>query len=51
MYREAMADLIAWKNSKNRLPLIIRGARQVGKNLVNERIWANAVSQICLYQF
>ena len=31
MYREAMADLIAWKNSKNRLPLIIRGARQVGK--------------------
>ena len=31
MYREKIEDLITWKNSKNKQPLIIRGARQVGK--------------------
>jgi len=31
MVRTAMADLYEWKNSKNRKPLIIKGARQVGK--------------------
>ena len=31
MYREKMEDLKKWKQSKNRKPLIIRGARQVGK--------------------
>ncbi|MCK5838566.1 MAG: ATP-binding protein [Bacteroidales bacterium] len=31
MKREKLNDLIAWKNSSSRKPLIIRGARQVGK--------------------
>ncbi len=31
MQRKAMEGLTKWKNSKNRKPLIIRGARQVGK--------------------
>lgn len=31
MYRRKIENLIEWKNSKNRKPLIIRGARQVGK--------------------
>ncbi len=31
MYRYAINDLIAWKNSPNHMPLIIKGARQVGK--------------------
>ena len=31
MYREKIKELVAWKNSSNRKPLIIRGARQVGK--------------------
>ena len=31
MRRRKMADLISWKNSLTRKPLIIRGARQVGK--------------------
>ena len=31
MYRNKIKELIQWKNSKNRKPLIIRGARQVGK--------------------
>lgn len=31
MYRNKMQELIKWKESLNRKPLIIRGARQVGK--------------------
>ncbi|MEN6314219.1 MAG: ATP-binding protein [Clostridiaceae bacterium] len=31
MYRSAMKDLLAWKESPDRKPLIIKGARQVGK--------------------
>lgn len=31
MIRKAMRDLIEWKNTRDRKPLIIRGARQVGK--------------------
>lgn len=31
MERKAMEDLIKWKNSKNRKPLLLYGARQVGK--------------------
>jgi len=31
MERFAMKDLIAWKNSPRRRPLLVQGARQVGK--------------------
>jgi hypothetical protein len=31
MYRDAMNELHKWKSKKNKKPLIIRGARQVGK--------------------
>ena len=37
MKRTLMDGLIAWKSKKNRLPLILKGARQVGKTwLLNE---------------
>lgn len=37
MYRSLMEDLIAWKNSIERKPLILKGARQTGKTwLMNE---------------
>ena len=37
MQRFLMNDLIRWKDKKNRLPLILKGARQVGKTwLLNE---------------
>lgn len=37
MYRTALTDLEKWKNQKNRKPLVLRGARQVGKTwLVRE---------------
>lgn len=31
MYRQAIEQLIKWKNEPNHKPLIIEGARQVGK--------------------
>jgi predicted AAA+ superfamily ATPase len=37
MEREAFGHLLVWKKSKNRKPLVLRGARQVGKTtLVNQ---------------
>jgi predicted AAA+ superfamily ATPase len=40
MERLAQQNLIEWKNSKNRKPLIVRGARQVGKTWLIENILA-----------
>lgn len=34
MKRFIMKDLLKWKNSKNRKPLILKGARQVGKTYI-----------------
>ena len=34
MKREIIKDLEKWKNSKNRKPLIVHGARQVGKTYI-----------------
>ena len=34
MKREIISDLIKWKDSKNRKPLIVHGARQVGKTFI-----------------
>ena len=34
MERKAMDDLVAWKSSKNRKPLLLYGARQVGKTFL-----------------
>ncbi|RAI16097.1 MAG: ATPase [Candidatus Melainabacteria bacterium] len=34
MYRYVIKDLVAWKNSPNHMPLIVRGARQVGKTWI-----------------
>ena len=31
MFRKSLNDLKAWKSSKNRKPLVIKGARQIGK--------------------
>ena len=31
MWRRAYNDLIAWKDSENRMPLLMRGVRQSGK--------------------
>lgn len=42
MYRNAMADLYKWKEKKNKKPLIIRGARQVGKTWLMKKFGETA---------
>ena len=34
MKRKILSKLIEWKNKKNRKPLIVNGARQVGKTYI-----------------
>ena len=36
MERKLYQELLNWKNQTSRLPLIIRGARQVGKSFLIE---------------
>ena len=47
MKRKIETDLMEWKNNKNRKPLIINGARQVGKTYIirefGERFYKNVV--------
>ena len=38
MEREIIKKLIEWKNSKKRKPLIVQGARQVGKTYIVKKI-------------
>ena len=39
MYRYKLEDLKKWKSSKTRKPLILKGARQVRKNIYIKAIW------------
>ena len=39
MYRNQIEKLIKWKDNKNKKPLIIRGARQVGKTWLMKEFW------------
>jgi len=48
MYRAAIEDLYRWKAKKNRKPLIVRGARQVGKTWLIKEFGA-AAYQSCVY--
>lgn len=48
MYRQAINRLILWKESKNRMPLIIRGARQVGKTWLMKEFGKNYYEK-CAY--
>jgi predicted AAA+ superfamily ATPase len=46
-----MQDLISWKNKKNRKPLIIRGARQVGKTWLMKEFGKNEYEQTVYINF
>ena len=48
MYRAAIEELHAWKARDNRKPLIIRGARQVGKTWLMKEFGKKAYEQ-CVY--
>ena len=48
MKREKFADLIRWKESPYRMPLLVRGARQVGKTWLLQEFGRVAYKQ-CIY--
>jgi uncharacterized protein len=52
MYREKLKDLLVWKDKKNRKPLIVNGARQVGKSwLIRHFGSAHFEGQVILVNF
>lgn len=51
MERGLQTDLIAWKNKNRRLPLIIRGARQVGKTYLMRWLGENHFQQFTYFNF
>lgn len=51
MYRDAMNDLHKWKSKKNKKPLIIRGARQVGKTWLMREFGSSAYDEMVYINF
>jgi len=51
MWRRIEQDLLAWKGSKKQLPIILRGARQVGKSYTIEKFGKESFSNIVVANF
>ena len=51
MYRTAIKQLYRWKESRNRKPLIIQGARQVGKTWLMKRFGTEAYQDMIYINF
>ncbi len=51
MYRKIMERLIEWKNNINRKPLILRGARQVGKTYIVKQFGEENYDGIAYFNF
>jgi predicted AAA+ superfamily ATPase len=51
MKRNAFDTLIAWKNAANRKPLIIQGARQVGKTYLMKQFGAEEFKHVAYFNF
>ena len=51
MYRIAIEKLYKWKNSKRRKPLIIEGARQVGKTWLMKEFGKQAYADTVYINF
>lgn len=51
MYRTAMEQLQRWKTKERRKPLIIRGARQVGKTWLMKEFGSNAYDRVVYINF
>jgi predicted AAA+ superfamily ATPase len=51
MFRKALNDLREWKNAPSRKPLIIRGARQVGKTWLMKEFGKTQFKQVAYINF
>lgn len=50
MRRTVFNQLVKWKNKPSHKPLILQGARQVGKTWLMKEIWKTGIRQNCVYQ-
>ena len=51
MKREILNKLIAWKTNKGRKPLILKGARQVGKTYILHEFGATEYENVAYFNF
>ena len=51
MERNIMKELVKWKEEKNRKPLILRGARQVGKTYILKEFGRKNYENIAYFNF
>lgn len=51
MERKIMKELLKWKNDKNRKPLILRGARQVGKTYIIKQFGDENYEGVAYFNF
>ena len=51
MYRKIIEKLIEWKNNKDRKPLILRGARQVGKTYIIKKFGEENYDGVAYFNF
>lgn len=49
--RNIESQLLAWKNSERRKPLVLKGARQVGKTSLLKNLGSTAFNQIAYFNF
>ncbi|MFA5848895.1 MAG: ATP-binding protein [Bacteroidales bacterium] len=49
--RKALSDLIEWKNSANRKPLVLQGARQVGKTWLLKHFGKTYFDDVAYFNF
>ena len=51
MYRDIEQDLLRWKQQKNLMPLLLRGARQVGKTFTVEKFGREHFAEVVTINF
>ena len=51
MYRKALQKMIDWKQSSHRKPLVLRGARQVGKTWLLKEFGRRYYENIAYFNF
>ncbi|MBI5345888.1 MAG: ATP-binding protein [Chlamydiae bacterium] len=51
MHRDIQADLLRWKNQDRRSPLLLRGARQVGKTFIVQKFGNEEFDNFCHLNF
>lgn len=51
MKRNAMRDLVQWKESKDRKPMVLKGARQVGKTWLMKEFGSNYYQNYVYFNF